>query len=241
MVNPPWQGGWIPQDTGIRFHTHLPTVFTLSVVVANFQAVPQRPKTLNKQGIKCPREIYWETHTGIKIFHCHYIFLLLLFHWQVQCIELTCDILVVGVGRGIWLQGQKNGWTWTHTTHLHWLVLTCKHFWNFAGCWARTGPVSEKLCWDFCLLGDSETLRTDHPVRGEKSLKSYVHCWEKNSFFSLIPAAGGTTDFTQLLFTTVFSSGKAELEKFCALHREDRVTELLVLHCPVFTACIATV
>lgn len=32
---------------------------------------------------------------------------------------------------------------------------------------------------------------------------------------------------------------RAELESFCALPREDRATELLVLHCPIFTVSIA--
>lgn len=142
-------------------------------------------------------------------FHYHYISLLLLFHWQVPCIELTCDISVVGLGRGTQLQVQKDRWTWTHTPSTcppPWLVLTCKHFWNFPGCWARTGPVSEELCWDFCLLGDSETLRIgDHPVKGEKSLKILCSLLEKIAFFSDTSSRRNNRfHFTHFFHITVF-------------------------------------
>lgn len=127
-----------------------------------------------------------------------------------------------------------------------WLVLTCKHFWNFPGYWARTDPVSEELYQDFCLPGDSETPRIgDHPVKGEKSLKSYVY-FQKNIAFSSDTSSRWNNRFHftpshNIFFTTVLSPERAELSSLCALPREDRVTELLILHCPVFRVAITMI
>lgn len=144
MVNPLWQWDHIPQGMGISFHTYLPTVLTSSVVLVSFQEIPQRPKTGNIQ--IGPRQISWETHTISTITtypsSC-------CFTDKCHAVDPTCGISVVGLGRTTQLQGQKDGQTQTHTPPIHthpWLLLTCKHFWNFPGCWARIGLVSEELC-----------------------------------------------------------------------------------------------
>lgn len=100
----------------------------------------------------------------------------------------------------------------THTPSR--LVLTCKHFWNFPGYWARTDPVSEELFQDSCLLGDSETLRIDRPVEGERSLKSYVHFPKKIAFSSATSSRRNNrfrfTPSHNNFFTTVLPPERAE-------------------------------
>lgn len=147
-------------------------------------------------------------------FHCHYISPLLLFNWQVQCIEPTCDISVVGFDTGTQSQGQID--RHTHNTHPYsFLVLTCKHFWNFPECWVIAVHVSKKLYSGTSITGV-------HPVKGQKPSKCCIHCQIKEKLISsLIPTVGGTTYFNHFFCTDIFY--------YCALPREGRVRRFTLL------------
>lgn len=219
-VNPFQHWNHMPQGTGIWLHMYPPTLHHHQFWL------------IFKQFLQGQRhEINWQVpgnflgrHTQVsQNFHYHSISLLLLFHQQVPCVELTCDILVMGLDRETQLQEQKDGWTWTHTTStppVPWLVLTCKHFWNFPVCWAITGPVSEELCQDLCLLGDSETLRIgDHPVKGEKLSNSYVRCWKNCILLRYQQQEEQQISFHSLISHSCFFT--------IVLSQEGRVRELL--------------